>query len=271
MAPGPQGPPTPVSASWPGSPSEPGLVGSADPQTLPRRRPSGRVPGAFAAWSLAQQTSAAPSARLDLRGAPGTPPQPHRPAPGPTGAGLVTTQRSLLREGPAPAWQGGGAERHAASWCGGGVRAGPAQVLSGPGTQTLHGGCWDPSSRQGEGAQRRDESCQDRTLRPGPGRGVLIAPPRPLPRHRRAPPSSRPGVVSLPRNWAGTRARPCQHGLSLLIKPLVYGSGHHPRRASQVALRGHPHAALTGAEGVGGSVVQWAVTPLLVAGWTTPA
>lgn len=38
-----------------------------------------------------------------------------------------------------------------------------------------------------------------------------------------------------------------------------------------MALRGRPHTALTGAEGVGGSVVQWAVTPLLVAGWTTPA
>lgn len=61
------------------------------------------------------------------------------------------------------------------------MRAGPAQVLSGPGTQTPHGGCWDPSSRQGEGAQRRDESCQDRTLRPGPGHGVLIVPPPPPP------------------------------------------------------------------------------------------
>lgn len=44
-APGPQGPPTPASASWPGSPWEPRLLGPAARQTLPRGRPPGREPG----------------------------------------------------------------------------------------------------------------------------------------------------------------------------------------------------------------------------------
>lgn len=158
-------------------------MGSADPQTLPRRRPSGRAPGAFAAWSLAQQTSAAPSARLDLRGAPGTPPQPHRPAPGPTGAGLVTTQRSLLREGPAPAWQGGGAERPPACsllvWRWSACRACPGAV--GPGHS-------DPAWRlPGPMFWTRRRSSEEGRELPGSdaqawaGRGVLIAPPPPPP------------------------------------------------------------------------------------------
>lgn len=244
--PGPQGPPTPASASWPGSPSEPWLVRLADLRPCLAGGHQGVSLGLHCLSPRSADLSS-PSTWPDLRGAPGTPPHPLRPAPGPTGAGTRDdSEEPLLPGEPGPradkVWTRSG-HPHAAS-----RRVEVERVPGLPGcrqarslrTRTAAAGAHflDEAKGLGEGT---------RAARVGPsglGWAVGFSPGPPTPPRRRAPPCSRPGVVSLPRSWAGTRARPCHHGLSLLIKPLVYGSRHHPRRASQVALRGCPQAVL---------------------------
>lgn len=121
--------------------------------------------------------SVAPSAWPDLRGGPGTPPRPPSPAPGPTGAGTRDDSGAFcFQEDPARGRQGvaRSSHPHAASrvWRWSACPACP--VPSGPVTRNPHGS-WDPFSRRGEGAQRRDKSCQGRPA--GLGGGLRGSPP----------------------------------------------------------------------------------------------